>query len=182
MALDFHKLGWQPVAAGALLLRERRRMRPLDLQVAYLNAVDDDVAGYEDRLGRSLRTTRRPDAFKLLVTMRALGRRGLGDLVDRCHALAHDAADAVAAAPELELHSRPTLTTVLLRPAIADPGERDERCAEIRRALLRTGRAVVGRTELPGAGPGRRWLKLTLLNPAATPADVRALVGLVAGV
>lgn len=181
IAMDFHKLGWQPVAAGVLLVDDRRRMAPMDLQVAYLNAVDDDVAGYADRLGHSLRTTRRPDAFKLLVTMRALGRQGLGDLVDRCHALAHDAADEVEAVGGLELHSRPTLSTVLLRPAIADAKARDERCAEIRRALMREGRAVVGRTELPGHGPGRRWLKLTLLNPSATPADVRALVGLVAG-
>lgn len=180
VALDLHKLGWQPVAAGVLLLRDRRRAAPMDLQVAYLNTPDDDEAGYEDRLGRSLRTTRRPDAFKVLATFRALGRDGLGDLVDRCHDLAHVAADAVTAAPGLELHSPPTLTTILLRPADEDPARRDARCAEIRRALLREGRAVVGRTETPGDGPGRRWLKLTLLNPAATDADVRALVGLVA--
>jgi L-2,4-diaminobutyrate decarboxylase len=179
VAMDLHKLGWQPVAAGVLLLRERERSAPMDLQVAYLNAEDDDEAGYEDRLGRSLRTTRRPDAFKVLATMRALGREGLGDLVDRCHALAHDAAAAVTADPRLELHGPPTLTTILLRPSDEDPARRDARCAAIRRALLRDGLAVVGRTEIPGDGPGRRWLKLTLLNPAATTADVTALVALV---
>lgn len=179
VALDLHKLGWQPVAAGVLLLRDATRASPMHLQVAYLNTPDDDEAGYEDRLGRSLRTTRRPDAFKLLATFRALGRDGLGDLVDRCHALAHDAAAAVTADPRLELHGPPTLTTILLRPVDDDPVRRDVRCAEIRRALLRDGLAVVGRTEIPGDGPGRRWLKLTLLNPAATTADVTALVALV---
>lgn len=179
VSLDTHKLGWQPVAAGAVILRERARMAPLDRQVAYLNAADDDAAGYEDRLGRSLRTTRRPDAFKLLVTMQALGRTGLGELVDRCHGLALIAADAVTRDVDLELHSAPTLSTILLRPTDEDPVRRDDRSAEIRRLLLREGRAVVGRTELPGEGPGRRWLKLTLINPAATGADVRALVALV---
>ncbi|MEV7023583.1 hypothetical protein [Kitasatospora sp. NPDC093558] len=42
--------------------------------------------------------------------------------------------------------------------------------------LLRTGRAVVGRTELPGEGPGRVRLKLTLLNPHTTPGEVGALL------
>ncbi|MGE4427178.1 MAG: aspartate aminotransferase family protein [Solirubrobacteraceae bacterium] len=180
VALDLHKLGWQPVAAGALLLRDAARRTPLDLQVAYLNAADDDAAGYGDRLGRSLRTTRRPDAFKLLVTMRAIGRSGLGALVEHCHDLAHVAADAADADPRLELHSRPTLTTVLLRPADDDPTRRDRACAELRRLLLRTGRAVVGRTELPGEGPGRRWLKLTLLHPHASPDAVRTLVAEIA--
>jgi L-2,4-diaminobutyrate decarboxylase len=180
IALDLHKLGWQPVAAGALLLRDRALLGPLALEVAYLNAADDDEAGYEDRVGRSLRTTRRPDAFKLLVTMRALGREGLGALVDACHDRAHDAAAAIAAEPALELLGPPTLTTVLLRPRDEDPARRDERCAAVRRRLLREGRAVVGRTELPGTGPGRRWLKLTLLHPHATGDEVRALVRLVA--
>ncbi|MFF1799235.1 aspartate aminotransferase family protein, partial [Kitasatospora sp. NPDC058263] len=48
---------------------------------------------------------------------------------------------------------------------------------ELRRELLRTGRAVVGRTELPGEGPGRVRLKLTLLNPHTTAAEVGVLLG-----
>lgn len=38
---------------------------------------------------------------------------------------------------------------------------------------------MVGRTELPGTGPGRVRLKLTLLNPYATPADTGALLAAV---
>ena len=46
----------------------------------------------------------------------------------------------------------------------------------IRLHLLATGQAVVGRTEVAG----RVHLKLTLLNPTATEADVTGLVALVA--
>lgn len=38
---------------------------------------------------------------------------------------------------------------------------------------------MVGRTELPGDGPGRVRLKLTLLNPHTTPADVAGLLATV---
>lgn len=155
-------------------------------RAAYLNPADDEQAGYPSLLGLSLRTTRRSDAFKLAVTLRTLGRAGLGRLVDACHDLARSAADAVRAEPELELHAEPVLTALLFRYLPAGPDSRqldvdpaalDRVNAELRRELLRGGRAVVGRTELPGEGPGRVRLKLTLLNPHTTPAEVAALIG-----
>jgi len=111
--------------------------------------------------------------FKLAVTFRALGRSGLGALVDACHDLARYAAgriDAHRAGPGRP----PVLTTV----------------------VFATRRPWTGRCELPAAPPavapaprssgdgGRpragRPLKFTLLNPAATHADVDALVAAVA--
>lgn len=171
VALDLHKLGWQPVAAGVLLTREAEGFAPLERRVAYLNPDDDEDAGYPSLLGRSLRTTRRPDAFKIAVTLRAYGRSGLGALVDRCHDLARHAAAYIAAHPRVELLAEPVLTTVAFRyvPATADP---DAVNATLRRVLLAEGRAVIGRTEAAGA----LWLKLTLLNPNATEADVEALI------
>ncbi|MFD8598098.1 pyridoxal phosphate-dependent decarboxylase family protein [Kitasatospora sp. NPDC059646] len=176
VALDWHKLGWQPAAAGVFLVRDARTYASLARRAVYLNPADDEDAGYPSLLGQSLRTTRRPDAFKLAVTLRALGRDGLGELVDRCHDLALRAAALVRAEPELELHCDPVLTTVVFRYATADS---DHVNAELRRRLLRTGRAVVGRTELPGTGPGRIRLKLTLLNPHTTEREVEALLAAV---
>ncbi|MQA15813.1 MAG: aspartate aminotransferase family protein [Pseudonocardiaceae bacterium] len=173
VALDLHKLGWQPVPAGVFLARAAELFAPLERSVAYLNADDDQQAGYPSLLNRSLRTTRRPDVFKIAVTLRALGRSGLGALVDRCHELAHHAAARVAATPRLELFTDPVLSTVVFRYVPAsqryDP---DAINAELRRVLLAEGRAVIGRTEAAGA----IRLKLTLLNPHATEADIDALL------
>ncbi|GAA2468150.1 pyridoxal phosphate-dependent decarboxylase family protein [Streptomyces macrosporus] len=184
VSLDWHKLGWQPVAAGAFLVRRAETYASLARRAAYLNPRDDEEAGYPSLLGLSLRTTRRADAFPMAVTLRALGRAGLGRLVDACHDLALAGAAAVRAHPRLELHHDPVLTAFLFRylPASGpeDPGRVDRINAALRRRLLRAGRAVVGRTELPGEGPGRVRLKLTLLNPYATPADVERLLDAVA--
>lgn len=171
VGLDLHKLGWQPIAAGVLLVADRELLAPLERRVGYLNAEDDETAGYPSLLGRSLRTTRRADALKVAVTLRALGRSGLGALVDRCHDLALHAATTIAAHPRLELVADPVLTSVVFRYR-ADDGVN----ARIRRRLLREGRAVVGRTELDGGV----YLKLTLLNPHARTADVDALLALIA--
>ncbi|NBM20709.1 aminotransferase class V-fold PLP-dependent enzyme, partial [Streptomyces sp. GC420] len=82
VTLDLHKLGWQPVAAGLLAVPDTARLAPLAHRADYLNAEDDTAAGLPDLLGRSLRTSRRPDVLKIAVTLRALGRRGLAELVD----------------------------------------------------------------------------------------------------
>ncbi|WP_018634761.1 pyridoxal phosphate-dependent decarboxylase family protein [Parafrankia elaeagni] len=208
VALDLHKLGWQPAPAGIFLTPSGRGWDRLDAEVAYLNPADETLAGYTSLLGRSLRTTRRPDAFKIAVTFRALGRERLGAMVDTCHDLARHAARVVAADPRLELAAPVALSTVLFRYLPPEPGEHqpdtgggapehtgvppravragrldrldrlDRLNAAIRTRLLEEGRAVVGRTT---AGPhGAVHLKLTLLNPNATDADVSALLALVA--
>ncbi|MFI9002477.1 pyridoxal phosphate-dependent decarboxylase family protein [Streptomyces sp. NPDC053541] len=173
VTLDLHKLGWQPAAAGLLAVRDAADLAALGHTADYLNADDDTDAGLPDLLGRSLRTTRRPDVLKTAVTLRALGRDGLGALVDTCMELAGHLADLVEKAPGLELYARPTLTTVLFRPH----GAPDEDVAAIRRRLLTTGRAVLGRA----AADGRLWLKATLLNPHAAPGDLADILTLVEG-
>lgn len=177
VALDLHKLGWQPVPAGIFLVRHADLLVPLHRRGAYLNSPDDEAVGMRGRLGESLRTTRRADAFPMAVTMRALGRRGLGALVDRCHDLALHAAARLRADDRFVVAADPILTTVLFRyVGEAEDSDADELNARLRRRLLVEGRAVVGRTERHG----RTWLKLTLLNPHASTADVDHLVELVA--
>ncbi|MGW4159661.1 pyridoxal phosphate-dependent decarboxylase family protein [Streptomyces sp. NPDC004788] len=173
VTIDLHKLGWQPAAAGLLAVRDGADLAVLTHTADYLNADDDTDAGLPDLLGRSLRTTRRPDVLKTAVTLRALGREGLGGLVDACMDLAAHLADLVEKAPGLELYARPTLTTVLFRPYDAP----DTAVAGIRRTLLTQGRAVLGRA----AADGRLWLKATLLNPHATPDDLAEIITLVEG-
>lgn len=175
VSLDLHKLGWQPAAAGVLLTRDPELFGPLARRAAYLNPEDDEAEGYTSLLGRSLRTTRRPDVLKIAVTLRALGRRGLGDRVDACLALARYAASAVRHRPELELTCDPVLSTVVFRYVGPDGTATCEQNGRLRRALLASGQAVVGRTEHEGL----LRLKLTLLNPSTTEADVDDVLDLV---
>ncbi|MER5930571.1 pyridoxal-dependent decarboxylase [Streptomyces sp. NPDC002054] len=168
LTLDLHKLGWQPIAAGLLAVPEDTLLAPLAHQADYLNATDDTEAGLPDLLGRSLRTTRRADALKIAATFRALGRNGLAQLIDSTLEAARRLARLLEADPRFELHSAPTLSTVLFRPA----GARDEDLAALRRSLLHGGHAVLGRA----TADGRLWLKATLLNPHTTAADLDTLV------
>jgi len=173
VTLDLHKLGWQPVAAGLLAVRAPQDLAALHQRADYLNADDDTEAGLPDLLGRSLRTSRRPDVLKIAVTLKTLGRTGLGALVDQVCDRAREFADLLDAHPRFELYDRPTISTVLFRPAHAT----DDDIAATRRHLLSTGRAVLGRAR----ADGRLWLKTTLLNPHTRPDDLAALLKLVEG-
>ncbi|MBL1084822.1 aminotransferase class V-fold PLP-dependent enzyme [Streptomyces actinomycinicus] len=173
VTLDLHKLGWQPVAAGLLAVARPHELAALRQRADYLNADDDTEAGLPDLLGRSLRTTRRPDILKIAVTLKTLGRSGLGALVDQVCARAREFASLVQDHPGLELHARPVISTVLFRPADAD----DATVAVVRRRLLQEGRAVLGRAR----ADGRLWLKATFLNPHARPDDLAHLLKLVEG-
>jgi L-2,4-diaminobutyrate decarboxylase len=185
IAIDFHKLLWQPLARGLFLVRERGALAPLEVEVAYLNADSADERGDGDAawrmphlVGKSLATSRRFDALKVLLTFQALGRRTLGALLERALELAGTAADLIAAEPALALAQRPALNTVVFRylPARDDPGDdpgrSDQLNAAIRTRLLADGTAVVGRTRLAG----RVQLKLTLLNPLADRDDLAELI------
>ncbi|MGW3116267.1 pyridoxal phosphate-dependent decarboxylase family protein [Streptomyces sp. NPDC001107] len=171
ITLDLHKLGWQPVAAGLLAVRDPHDLAALNQHADYLNADDDTEAGLPDLLGRSLRTTRRPDILKIAVTLKTLGRTGLGVLVDQVCEQAQEFAALVRDHPRFELHGRPTISTVLFRPAHTT----DDAVAAVRRKLLHQGRAVLGRARLDG----RLWLKATLLNPHTRPDDLATLLTLV---
>ena len=79
VAVDFHKLLWQPAGCGAFLVRDRARLAPIEVTVPYLNP--DPPAGWPEEwrmphlVGRSLATTRRFAALGPLLSFQAVGRR-----------------------------------------------------------------------------------------------------------
>lgn len=186
ITLDMHKLGWQPAAASVLLVRRSQAFAALAREVPYLNPEDDAAVGLDGLLGRSLQTTRRPDAVKIAASFLSHGRHAFGTWVDHCHALARHAEALIRERPELELVAPATLTTVVFRfrdqTAEKDGGHEDRINAAIRRLLLERGTALVGRTRVAlEAEPNQRseprvCLKLTLLNPLAKVNDVDALL------
>ena len=130
------------------------------------------------------RTTRRADAVKVAATFLGFGRAGLGEMVDACHELARHGQALILDHPELELVCAAELTTVVFRyrpgPGLGpscDANTLDHINAAIRRRLLESGEALIGRTHVgvPGEGP-RLCLKFTLLNPRTTLVQLEALL------
>ena len=174
VTVDFHKSFFQPVSSSAILVRERRDLAAGAWHADYLNPLENDEPNQVDK---SLQTTRRFDALKLWVSLRAIGADRIGEMFDAVIDQAVEVGDVVDDDPELELVGRTQLSTVLfrVRPDGASPAEQDALVAGVRRVLFESGRALVAKTVIAG----RPCLKLTLLNPETTLDDVREILAMV---
>lgn len=176
LLVDFHKLLFQPISCGAFLLADGSEFERMGRNAAYLNPESDEVPNL---VSKSVQTTRRFDALKPYVAFRTLGRVGMGSLVDRTIHLANRTAAMVRSDPVLELACDPTINVVTFRyvphreapaPAAEEWVDRVNRRARDR--LLASGRGVVARTEVDG----RAHLKVTLMNPRTTVAEIQKLL------
>jgi L-2,4-diaminobutyrate decarboxylase len=170
VTIDFHKLWWQPFNASALVVRDAARFDLLRVTSNYLDR-GDELDGVVNLVGRSLDTSRRFDAAKVLATLRTLGSRTLSDMLTHVVDLCHYAGTVIDAHPQLELVAPPeTISCVFVALGVSPDGHR-----LIQQRLLERGKMVLGRTTIRG----RSALKFTYMNPLATKDDVDRLVTLV---
>lgn len=173
VTVDYHKTFFQPVSSSAVIVRDRATLRPVTWHADYLNPRE---ATNPNQVDKSLQTTRRFDALKLWLTLRTMGPDLIGQYVDAVVDLATEVHGALRGSPDLELAAPPELSTLVFR--YVPPGVRldEERLAAlntgIRAALYDAGTAMVAATKVDG----RQYLKLTLLNPMATVADIVGVV------
>ncbi|HWK29618.1 MAG TPA: aminotransferase class V-fold PLP-dependent enzyme [Solirubrobacter sp.] len=164
---DLHKLWWQPFSASALLVPDVDVLKAVHHASDYLNRPEDEAEGQLNLVGRSLDTSRRFDALKILIALRTVGRRRLGEMIDQILDLTQYAGQAIERRPELDLVAAPSTVMVAFRHRGGDAVN-----IRIHRDLFASGRAVIGRTRVGGAVA----LKLTLLNPHTTRDEIDALL------
>lgn len=169
VTIDFHKSWFQPVSCSAVIVRDPRTLRHCTHHADYLNPADTPEPNQVDR---SLQTTRRFDALKLWTTLRAMGPERIGELFDRCCALAQETAREITADPRFELIAQPSLSTVLFRWLPLDGSDPQALVRPVRRRVWDDASSTVAETVVDG----QRCLKLTLLNPAAQFSDLRAVL------
>ncbi len=125
-----------------------------------------------------MQTTRRFDALKLFISLQALGRKQLADMIDTTINLAEATASLIAAEPRLELATYPTINAVVFRYCPATPSERQPEAwanqinSQIRMTLLQTGEAILAQTRIGNL----TYLKFTLLNPCTKLADIATIL------
>jgi L-2,4-diaminobutyrate decarboxylase len=176
IAVDFHKLFYQPISCGAFLLQNGSHYQFIDRNAAYLNP--DDATGVPNLVSKSVQTTRRFDALKPFIAFQTVGRKGMAELIDYTLSLATSVAARIAADPRFDLKNEPTLNAVVFRylPSSStadDPAAwTSEVNRQIRDRLLSEESAVVARTTVDDD----TYLKFTLLNPRTTVAAVEYIL------
>jgi L-2,4-diaminobutyrate decarboxylase len=176
VAVDFHKLLFQPISCGVFLVKSAASLAPLRRRIPYLDPNDGGLEAGPNLVAKSLDTTRRFDALKVWVTLRALGRAQIGRLLDASIATARYAAEAIRARRSLELLLPPATHTIVMRWS---PRERRLRAAlidsvnrQLPYRLWTRGGPVVG----GAVYRGMTCVKLTLTNPCCAPRDIDAIL------
>ncbi|MEZ8029877.1 pyridoxal phosphate-dependent class III aminotransferase [Enterovibrio norvegicus] len=170
LTIDFHKMFFQPISCGAVILKDKNHFGYIRHHADYLNREEDVLPNLVDK---SIATTRRFDALKLWMTLQNVGPQALGSMVDHLLNQTQLVADMVNNRSQFELLAAPCLSTVLFRYVGVNQGlDLDYLNKQIRLDALVKGRAVVGETVVDG----NVALKFTLLNPCLKLSDFDSLL------
>ncbi|MDD1781798.1 pyridoxal phosphate-dependent class III aminotransferase [Enterovibrio sp. ZSDZ35] len=170
VTIDFHKMFFQPISCGAVILKDKSHFRYIRHHADYLNREEDVLPNLVDK---SLATTRRFDALKVWMTLQNVGPQAIGSMVDHLLNQTQLVADMVNHRSNFELLAAPCLSTVLFRFKGNEKGsDLDALNKQIRLDALVQGRAVVGETVVDG----KVALKFTLLNPCLLLTDFEQLL------
>jgi diaminobutyrate-2-oxoglutarate transaminase/L-2,4-diaminobutyrate decarboxylase len=173
VSVDFHKLFYQTISCGALLVKDKGHFNSLLHHADYLNREGDELPNLVDK---SIATTKRFDALKMFMTLKSVGASTLGQMYDKLLELTTDVALLIKQNNHFELCCEPLLSTVLFRLSTDYQGELNaeqfnQLHQRLRLHLLTSGQAVIAETKVDG----KLYLKFTLLNPCLTLTDFDSL-------
>jgi glutamate/tyrosine decarboxylase-like PLP-dependent enzyme len=164
-ATDAHKWLNVPYDSGLVFCAHPApHTAAMGVRAAYLMHADGDE---RDPLDHNPEFSRRARGFAVYAALRALGRTGIGALVDRCCALAHRFADQLGAADGVTVLNDVVLNQVLVR--FDGP---DERTRAVLDAVRRDGTCFMSGT----TWQGRAAMRISVTNWSTDEGDVDASV------
>lgn len=161
---DPHKMMFMPLSLGTILVRDGLWLRrAFEADAPYLFH-----AGSENLGEMTIQCSKRADAIKLWLVLRSQGVKPIVDALERVTALTRYLYERVRDSDDFEPVHEPELNIFCFRKKGLD----DERTANLRERLIRSGRAWITTTVLRG----KRVLRVTMMNPRSSEADVDAMV------
>ncbi|MGA9837253.1 MAG: pyridoxal-dependent decarboxylase [Gemmatimonadaceae bacterium] len=177
IAWDPHKMMMLPLAAGAVLVRDERRLEGAFAQQApYLfHGAAGDTERRWDQGVRSAQCSRRADVLKLWVALQRYGADGIGALYDQLCDVARGMYDEIARTPRLEAQHEPSCNILCFRwvgDGTHDGATLDAVNRTLRDRYNASGHGWITATDLGG----RRVLRVTIMNPRTTVEHCREIL------
>jgi glutamate/tyrosine decarboxylase-like PLP-dependent enzyme len=164
-ATDAHKWLNVPYDSGLVFVRDRAAHRAaMSLGAAYYV---ESAADERDNFHWVPESSRRARGFAIYAALRALGRDGVAELVERCCRLARHMAQRLRAAPGVEIANEVVLNQVLVRFAPPAGGDADAFTRAVIRRIQEDGTCWLGGT----TWRGRAAARISVSSWATTEAD-----------
>ena len=165
-ATDAHKWLNVPYDSGiAFCADPDAHQASMSVRAGYL--VQADSGGPRDQLDFNPEFSRRARGFPVYAAVRALGRSGVAELIERCCAHARRFAEALADAPDIEVLNEVVLNQVLVR-FIDQEGDHDRYTRAVIKAVQDDGTCWLGGTSWHGV----EAMRISVSNWSTTTEDV----------
>src|SRR5580693_5322816 len=151
ITIDPHKWFYAPLDAGAILVKDDRRLTAsFGMKPSYLT---DEMEGANERYQyyvHGFEQSRRFRSLKVWMSFKRYGTRQIGEWIDNNLRQARYLYSAVAKHPEFEAASEPAMSAICVRYRSADPEEvqSKELHAEVARRVEQGGKFWISTTEL----------------------------------
>jgi L-2,4-diaminobutyrate decarboxylase len=157
---DPHKMMWMPLSLGTILVRDGIWLkRAFEADAPYLFGAPRG-AGSENIGEMTIQCSKRADAIKLWLHLRANGTKVIAGMLERVTALTRYLYDRLVESDDFEPVHEPDLNILCFRRKGFD----NEQTADLRERLIRGGQAWITTTLLRG----ERVLRVTMMNPRTT--------------
>lgn len=172
-AWDPHKMLWMPLSLGVILVRNGGWLRgAFEADAPYLFRPD---AASKNLGEMTIQCSRRADAMKMWLTLRAIGTAPFAAALERVASVARYLHELVEASDDFTAMHEPEFNIYCFRytggPEI-DEETRDRLNDAIRDRMMRDGDAWITTTTLKG----RRCLRVTVINPATDERHVAEML------
>ena len=173
-ATDAHKWLNVPYDSGiAFVAHPEAHKAAMAMPAAYKVEVDN----VRDQFEWGPEWSRRARGIPLYAALRALGRRGVAEMIERCCDLTRDLVGKLGELPGVEVLTTPVINQGLVRFLDAK-GDHDARTDQVIQRINETGEAWFG----PTVWNGMRVMRISLSNFRTTEQDIRRTVEAVRGV
>jgi aromatic-L-amino-acid/L-tryptophan decarboxylase len=153
VTIDPHKWFYAPLDAGAILVKDERRLTAsFGLKPAYLTDEFDRANERYQYYVHSFEQSRRFRGLKVWMSFKRYGARQIGEWVDNNVRQAKHLYSLVAEHPEFEAACEPPMSAICIRYRGADPDQAQSRelHAEVAKRVEQSGKFWFATTELKG--------------------------------
>jgi glutamate/tyrosine decarboxylase-like PLP-dependent enzyme len=161
ITIDPHKWFYAPLDAGAVLVKDAKRLTvSFGMKPAYLT---DEMDGAEERYQyyvHGFEQSRRFRSLKVWMSFKRYGAREIGEWIDNNVRQARHLYSLVENDPEFEAASLPPMSAICIRYRSVDERDAGRLHAEVAERVEKSGKFWIGTTELKG----RMWFRINPVN------------------
>jgi glutamate/tyrosine decarboxylase-like PLP-dependent enzyme len=175
VTMDPHKWFYAPLDAGAVLVKDERRLTAsFGMKPAYLTDEFDRANERYQYYVHGFEQSRRFRSLKVWMSFKRYGAREIGNWIDANVRHAQELYRLVERDPEFEPANRPGMSAICLRYRAVPEADGKRLHAEVASRIERGGKFWISTTEMKG----RTWFRINPVNFRTRPEHMRQLFAL----